>query len=424
MRRYHVPLSILLIVGILHIATQAHAQSLFEDSRNAFQNPEIALSENGGTLRGGANFSPFLSQNRSTTIFRGSARTESICGFDVFASFVEEFEKLPGQLMELAPAILAGVGITQLCQTFPSACDVIKHLHQWINVALRARFAQCQEIILASMNQGVAMRADAQGECMRREQAAGATLNTAWETCVQGSSIIPGPNDFVGAEFGIIAKALETVGRPPEEIARVVAVTGDITLSTDGSTFSRIGAKPNEVIMQRYVERKEILAEDIATTVGDMAAGAPPDPVMLRTLSVPGLPMPSDVLEGIVIEPDPAIRDFEIQKLAGAIALAQVAWDISEISKTLANTTQVSSLQPTQRDALIQTYNDLVNEKNRLIELKETQEKHVISTMDALLEKRAMRTAEAEQIARNAPSNEPLPSRFPETGQSSFGYRQ
>lgn len=417
------PIIILLVLTLSTLPFPVRAQTLFEGARDTLENPQVAITEQGGVVRGGVNFRPLVPPARTETILRGSAQVESLCGFDVLASFVEYFEDLPDQILDLAAPLLAGFAFVFLCQSLPSLCDMIKHLHQWANVALRARFAQCQDLTLTAMSAGVALRNDAQGLCLREKAAAGVPLDSAFDECVEGSSLIPGPNDLRAGEFGVVAAVLATAGVDPAVAERIAAVTGDMTLSTSGSVFSRTGERPQEQILVQYANRQAELTEQMTEVVSTMAAGTSPDPAVLRNLGAPGVPMLTDALEALVLETDPVMRAFEIQKLAGTVALAAMVWDIAELEETLDSAMTVSDLTPSQRDVLERTHANLVKQATRIKDLKETIERHVTPQIEALLQKRAVKTAEAAQVALQAASQERLPARY-ETGQNAFGYRQ
>jgi hypothetical protein len=414
---------VVLCLSIISAPVHMRAQSIFETSREVVDNPDLAINDGGGLLRGGVNFRPLLPERGGEVVFRGNARSGSLCGFNVLASFAEQFEQIPDIMMQLLEPILLGIPLILLCQTFPSFCDIIKHLHQYVNVTLRARYARCQDVMLAAMTTGVAMRNDAMGACLRQRVAAGEALNGAWDACVEGPGFLPAPNGRLAEAFNLIETILVSSGADPAFAERIADMTGDIRLQSNGSMFQAEHTAPKERVIETYLVRQDELVESLGAVISSMAGGAEPDQEALRALIVYGTPISVDALTAIAAEPDPALRAYEIQKLAGNIALAQTVSDIYELGAILEKSITVSKRTPQQRQEARNIHAALLSEVTRLQGMKKIIDENVVPNVEALLKKRARQQIEVAVVMRQAASSQQIPSRF-ESGQSALGYRQ
>src|ERR1043166_9261168 len=74
-----------------------------------------------------------------------------------------------------------------ICETSPVGCDIAKHIQSLANLAVQARFAQCQAAQNASMYGGLRLRGGAISQCLEDEANKGNTRSEAPKTCKGGA---------------------------------------------------------------------------------------------------------------------------------------------------------------------------------------------------------------------------------------------
>lgn len=412
-------LTSLFLVGLLVLTPMAHAQTIFEHARG--ETPVTAgYTTNPDFVRGSVNFLPLLPPP-STTVFRGGFETGEFCNFDATATITHIVETLPDLLIDLLPLIALGVGISFLCKTFPSECDIVKDLKNFANVMLRFQTASCTDVVQAAMFDGVASRNDAIGACFR-DAPEGEPSNLTWERCFSSPGGIPLPNGGRATEVPVIQTVLESVGVEGDAAERIQSYTGRFTLRADGTVFTSEKETPQEPSLQRFNALLTERVETVASVVSALEDGGVPGEGELRAISVPGLPTPVAALRRIADEPDPEVKAFKIAHVASAIAFAQAEWDMLQDFGTFQKASVASNLPPSQRAILEQAQANFKQELERFRKLKTVLDEHVAPVFAQLLQERAQQLAEANAATVSVPPDVSAANRY--GPQSAFGYVQ
>ena len=147
------------VVGVLSglLPTGGHAD-LFDTARQAVRTDLGRADTSGVTLRGGASLSSGLSPS-STTLLRGQGQVSGPCGaFDFSTSLTQAFDELPALFEALIGDVLGSVPMLVLCYVSPTLCDLAKHWQALVNMAIQAKYAQCQQIQMAMAYGGLRLR--------------------------------------------------------------------------------------------------------------------------------------------------------------------------------------------------------------------------------------------------------------------------
>lgn len=396
---------------------------LYQSARDSV-NLSLSPSGSGMTIRGGIGLHTLIPAPDGQILFRGRGSTGSLCGFDAVLSFADHLDDLPGVLEALVRPLILGLALVELCKLLPSFCDVAKHLQNFINVLIRAQYAQCQDIMLGSQNRGVRDRADARSQCLQDAQADDMTLNQALEACgADGGPLefLTGPNGLQAVDFDLIEQALTTVGFDLETAERVARFAGTVRFSTDGSFLNRERTGRRENALGIYQQRVTEITESINLVVDDLRNGVEPPAALRVAISAPGAPVDDTVLEKLVTEHDPARRAHMTNKMAGALAYVHTVWELLEVIKALETAETLGDMPDAQREAL--------EGKRRLLQ----QEVHRFTTMraalrpveevsGALLTQQGQQMQEIRTVTVSAPSNRRVRTKY-ETGQSTLGTR-
>ena len=131
---------------------------LFDTARQAVRTDLGRADTSGVTLRGGASLSSGLSPS-STTLLRGQGQVSGPCGaFDLSTSLTQAFDELPALFEALIGDVLGSVPMLALCYVSPTLCDLAKHWQALVNMAIQAKYAQCQQIQMAMAYGGLRLR--------------------------------------------------------------------------------------------------------------------------------------------------------------------------------------------------------------------------------------------------------------------------
>jgi hypothetical protein len=411
-------------LGLLLLGHPVQAQSLFEDARAATPQVFGQSDHTGVTLRGGVDLRTYLSP-QTTTLFRTDTRIGGTCGaFDFGASLTQTFEEIPALFEALGQALLANIPMLVLCYTSPTLCDLFKHFQSLVNVVLQARYAQCQGLQNAAAAAGLRLRGGEAARCLEEEQQQGTSLNIALARCLGEVSSIRSPTGGRASQVELVRATLEAAGASPTTVALAQQLVGEVTLSAGGSTLGAQQQRPAESLHRRYETFRETAAVALDDATASLGTGSPPPEAVLVELTVPGQPLPRAALEALAaLRSDPVRYESLRQRLAAALAITRLTWEVRELQDQLAAAEVVNAqLTDTERRLLERRLEAARQELDRVVQEKETAERHLLPVVDTLLAEYAAVQTEAARVGFQAPTREGPPVPFPRGGQLTAGF--
>jgi hypothetical protein len=416
-----------MVVGLVLIGVgTAHAQSLFEEARAATPQRYGQRDQTGVTLRGGVDLRTYLSP-QTTTLFRTEARIGGTCGaFDFAASVEQAFEEIPELFEALGEALLANMPMLILCYVSPTLCDLYKHFQALVNAVIQARYAQCQDLQNAMAAVGLTLRGGEASRCLETHQQQGSSLNVALSRCLGEVSSVRSPTGQNAPRVELVRETLEAAGASQTTIALAQAVFGEVTLTAGGSTLGAQQQQPREGLHRRYELFRDTVARALDEAATSLAAGGIPAEAVLAELTLPGQPLPRVTLEALAaLRGDPVRYESLRQRLAAALAITRLTWEVRELQDQLATAEVVNTqLTEEERRLLERRVVAAQRELERVVQEKETAERHLLPVVDALLSEYAAVQTEAARVGFQAPTREVPPMPFRRGGQltAGFGY--
>jgi hypothetical protein len=412
--------SVLLSVGL------AQAQSLFDDARAATPQVYGSADHTGVTLRGGVDLRTYLSP-QTTTLFRTEARIGGTCGaFDFGASVRQAFEEIPALFETLGEALLANMPMLVLCYVSPTLCDLYKHFQALVNAVMQARYAQCQDLQHAAAAAGLMLRGGASARCLEEQQQQGTGLNLALSRCLGEVSSLRSPTGQRRTQVELVRETLEAAGASPTTVALAQAMFGEVTLTAGGANLGAQQQRPREGLHRRYETFRDTAAGALDEAATSLAAGSLPADAVLAELTLPGQPLPRATLDALAaLRGDPVRYESLRQRLAAALAITRLTWEVRELQDQLAAAEVVNAqLTEEERRLLERRVAAAQRELDRVVQEKETAERHLLPVVDALLREYAAVQTEAARVGVQAPTREVPPMPFRRGGQltAGFGY--
>jgi hypothetical protein len=378
------------------------------------------------TLRGGVDLRTYLNP-QTATLFRTDARIGGTCGaFDFGVSLRQTFEEIPALFETLGQALLTNMPMLVLCYASPTLCDLYKHFQSLVNVVLQARYAQCQDIQNAAAAAGLMLRGGESARCLEEEQQQGTSITLALSRCLGDVSRLRSPTGRRAPRVELVREVLEAAGAAPPTVALAQQVFGEVTLTAGGSTLGAQQQRPREGLHRRYETFRETAAVALDEAAMTLATGGTPAEAVLVELTVPGQPMPRATLEALAaLRADPVRYESLRQRLAAALAITRLTWEVRELHDQLAAAETVNAhLTDEERRLLERRLGAAQRELERVIQEKETAERHLLPVVETLLAEYAAVQTEAARVGFQAPTREAPPMPFRRGGQltAGFGY--
>jgi hypothetical protein len=416
----------LLFLILLLCSGTVYAQSLFEDARTATPQAFGQADHTGVTLRGGVDLRTYLNPQTST-LFRTDARIGGTCGaFDFGVSLRQTFEEIPALFETLGQALLANMPMLILCYTSPTLCDLYKHFQSLVNVVLQARYAQCQDLQNAAAAAGLMLRGGEAARCLEEEQQQGTSITLALSRCLGDVSRLRSPTGRRAPRVELVREVLEAAGAAPPTVVLAQQVFGEVTLTAGGSTLGAQQQRPREGLHRRYETFRDTAAVALDEAATTLATGGTPAEAVLVELTVPGQPLPRAILEALAaLRADPVRYESLRQRLAAALAITRLTWEVRELHDQLAAAETVNAhLTDEERRLLERRLGAAQRELERVIQEKETAERHLLPVVETLLAEYAAVQTEAARVGFQAPTREAPPMPFRRGGQltAGFGY--
>jgi hypothetical protein len=223
----------------------------------------------------------------------------------------------------------------------------------------------------------------------------------------------------------LIEDSLREAGASQEVITLANSMIGEFTLQA--GTGGGLGARshrPQGALYQRYEGHKADAEGRIQTAVEEMRATGTISEETLRSVSVPGQPMPRAVLDALAsLQPDTGRYEAGVGQLGTAAAIAKLTWECHEIQNQLAAAIQGNvHLSDEERRTLEQSHTSLQHELAQVREKAEVRDRYLQPAMENLLREAEAVKAMAVQAGLGAPSRKPLVA--PYGRQNTIGYGQ
>lgn len=325
------------LVGLLGRSVPGWPADLYEDARNALNVRVSRQDHSGFSARGGVLLTTGQTSS-SQTLLRARATTQRGCGAFGFAETMKEtFEELP-QLMEaLAQAILANIPMLVICYASPTGCDLIKHFQALANLAVQAKFGQCQQIQMAMQYAGSRLRGGWESQCLEHQVAAGATLNKAMNFCSAAGNSLRLPNGEQGSEMKVVADTLQYFGASQETIRVAGQLLGEVTLQAGDGRLNAQHDRPRAALLQRYEAHRTDATSALQRAVDEFASSGSLSDATLREISTPGQEIPVAAIQALAaLRQDPVRYEALSGKLAGGTAIVRLTWECQELQDMLA----------------------------------------------------------------------------------------
>jgi hypothetical protein len=225
----------------------------------------------GVSIRGGVNMA--TGQRGNTTLFRTQAQTGGTCGsFDFRTSMVQAFKELPGLFEALLSEVLSEMPMLVLCYASPTLCDLGKHFQALLNVAIQAKYAQCQQIQMAAMYGGLRLRGGQISQCLEEESNAGHSISEAMRTCHGSGGSLRRPDGGSGGQMDLVRETLQAAGASPESQALAKGFLGEVTLKSGDGGLQAQNEHPQAAMLARLEAHKAEADGALRAAVAELKA--------------------------------------------------------------------------------------------------------------------------------------------------------
>lgn len=325
------------LVALVGRPVPGWSADLYEEARGAL-NVRVGRQDHSGfSVRGGALLTTGQTAT-SQTLLRARATTQRGCGaFDFAVTMKETFEELPELMEALAQAILANIPMLVICYASPTGCDLIKHFQALANLAVQAKYGQCQQIQMAMQYAGSRLRGGSESQCLEEQVAAGASLNRAMNTCSGGVTSLRLPNGEQGSELRVVQDTLQYFGASQETVRVANQLLGEVTLQTGQGRLNALHDRPRAPLLQRYESHRTDATSALQRAVDEFASSGALSEATLREISTPGQEVPVAAIQALAaLRQDPVRYEALSGKLAGGTAIVRLTWECQELQDMLA----------------------------------------------------------------------------------------
>jgi hypothetical protein len=414
-----------LVAGLVGVCAPSgvHAD-LFDTARTAVRTDLGRADTSGVTVRGGGGL---LSGQppRTTTLFRGQGEMGGTCGaFDFADSFKEAFEAIPGVLENMLGQAIEGLPMLVLCYASPTLCDLAKHWQALVNALIQAKYAQCQQVQNAMAYGGLRLRGGHISQCLEDETRQGHSISAALETCNKSVAFLRSPEGEKRQRIDLLQETFRAAGATPETQTLARGLLGEITLTAHGETLGLDHQRPHAALLQRYEGHRQDADAALRQALDELRTTGTVSDATLRTVSVPGQPLPRAALDALLTLQQDQVR-FEslVHKLTTGVALTQLTWECAELQEQLAAATEANQhLTDEQRRLLEKRLDGLQRDLAQVVAKKEVLERHYHPALDALLNEYTAVQDSATRVGLRAPS--PVAPPMPYRRQQPAGYGQ
>lgn len=327
--------SLVLLCGLWGSPVPGWADA-FTDARRAINMQTSVRDSSAVGVRAGIGLATGA-QSASTTLFRSQATVGGGCaGFDFRESMVDAFRSMPQLFESLLEAVIHEMPMLGLCYLSPTLCQLGQHFQSLLNIAIQAKYGQCQNIQLAAMYAGKRLRGGEEGRCLEDQASAGASLPEAMRKCTGDMTSTRSPLGVPRENVNLIQEALEAAGASPETQTLARNVFGEVRLSTGGKLTVQAEQDPNGVL-GLYEGHKSEARAALQAVVDEYAATGTVQPETLRQASIPGRPLPMAAAEALAaFKDDPVRGETFLDNLSTSEAVVQLTWQCHELENQIA----------------------------------------------------------------------------------------
>jgi hypothetical protein len=414
---------VLLAAVALVVPATAHAD-LFDTARQAVRTDLGRADMSGVTIRGGASLSSGLSPS-SVTLLRGQGQVGGPCGsFDFATSLTQAFDELPDLFEALVGQVLQSVPMLALCYASPTLCDLAKHWQALVNMAVQAKYAQCQQIQMAMAYGGLRLRGGQISQCLEDEVANGRSITEALRTCNGDVTALRTPGGGRAPRVELMQDTLHAAGASPEMQTLARSLLGEVTLSANNGQLGTQQDRPQAAMLQRYEGHRQESDAALRQAIDALRATGQVSDATLQAVSVPGQPLPRAALEALAtLQQDPVRYESLLQKLTTGLAITRLTWECTEVQEQLAGAIDANQeLTDEQRRLLERRLAALQRGLHHVMAKKEVVERHLQPAVEALLQEYTAVQDSATRAGLRAPTL--VPSATPYRTQQPSGYGQ
>ena len=351
-------LQVMCIVGT--ILTYGSGQAwgdAFSDARRSMNVQVYQRDQSAVSVRAGINLNTGVTPG-GTTLFRAQANIGGGCGgFDFRQSMVQAFQEMPQLFEALLEAVIHEMPMLGLCYLSPTLCQLSQHFQSLLNIAIQAKYAQCQQIQHAAMYAGLRLRGGEEGRCLEDERANGANLLTAMQRCTGELTAIRSPLGVPRGQVNLVRETLEAVGASAEVIDLARQVVGEVTVRAGGRLAVDAEQTP-DALMERYEQHKNTATEALQNVVNEYRDTGTVQEETLRQAGIPGQGLPLPAAEALAgFAEDPVRGPSFMGQMSTRQAIAQLTWECHEIQNKLEAATENNQhLSPEERTVLQKRY--------------------------------------------------------------------
>ena len=294
-----------------------------------------------------------------------------------------------------------------LCYASPTLCDLAKHWQALVNMAIQAKYAQCQQIQMAMAYGGLRLRGGQISQCLEDEVQAGRSITEALRTCNGDVHRPPDARRGPCAPGGAACtRRCTRRGRRRKLHALARSLLGEVTLMRAMASWapSTSGLRPPCCSAMRAIATTP--RRPCARRSRNWPATGQVSDATLRAVSVPGQPLPRAALDALVtFQQDPTRFDSLVQKLTTGLAITRLTWECHDLQDQLAASTEANQeLTDEQRRLLEKRLEGLQRDLSQVIAKKEVLERHLQPALEALLTKYTAVQDSATRAGLRAPA--------------------
>jgi hypothetical protein len=300
---------------------------------------------------------------------------------------VQAFKELPGLFEALLSEVLSEIPMLVLCYASPTLCDLGKHFQALLNVAIQAKYAQCQQIQMAAMYGGLRLRGGQISQCLEEESNAGHSISEAMRTCHGSGGSLRRPDGGSGGQMDLVRETLQAAGASPESQALAKGFLGEVTLKSGDGGLQAQNEHPQAAMLARLEAHKAEADGALRAAVAELKATGTVSAQTLEAVSVPGQALPRAALDALAaLDGDVARRENLLGKLSTSMAITRLTWDCHTIQDELAAATENNQhLTDEQRRILEKRYESMQRSLLQVMQKTEVLEKHLQPALDELL---------------------------------------
>jgi len=406
--------SLLLLAGPMTAAAD-----LFDDAVDALSNNNLrdARFDNlGQALRGGL-AAGYPQYTPGATPLHGFEITTPCGSFSLGQGFMDQLagmldpSSMLGAVQQTATSLL-GALVSQLpmigvCYAWPTGCDIIKYLQNFINELLQFQGLSCSQAEAMLTGLGGKLRKQVEMQCVERNMAGGMTVEKAQRRCAATAGQMrqgitehapPGQRD---GDSKLIEDTLTRAGADQEIKDFANELLGEIEIKGDADAGIDVDIQgPKKRLHDVYEEEGDTFVAELHDSARIVGQGGQLATSKRKLVSLPGMAMPDAVLRGLwdIRDSDPAAYRGYLGKLASNMALVKVSWKVNQTRDELEEgTIDNPNLDEASQEILELRLKRLMRESARFISEKERAERHVLPVMQEILADRRERQLAASE---------------------------